>query len=250
MNSTFKSIGKFFPLVILVGCQSSGVGGGPAPSVQVREELAQEISLKADREELAELRQQVPAEKKEANDELALLLNLMGEVKLRPSEVQARYQSLTLKRRDQFRKKADKLRADFRKEEAKRKEKFLKEQGVARKDFKPPKGDRAASKEFFAEQDHKRREFFDGEKDRRKDFESELTTQSKDFDSYMREKQKEFSEQLRLYSKRFSEVEKEKRELEQAKREAERFGKKAAAHPSGNSAVPVQLQTTEGATAK
>jgi len=212
MKSTFKSIGKFFPLLILVGCQTAKGPEEAAPSDQVRSELSQEISLKADREELAELRKEIPEEKKQANDELAVLLNLMGEVKLKPSDVQGRVQEIMRERRGEFRKKVTKLRENFRKEEAKRKEKFLKEQKAAREDFKPDKGDRDKTKEFYSGQDERRREFFANEADRRKDFESEIKTQSADFDSYMREKQREFSEQARLYSKRYYELEKEKRE--------------------------------------
>lgn len=212
MNSTFKSIGKFFPLLILVGCQTAKGPDEAAPSDQVRSELSQEVSLKTDRDELAELRKEIPEEKKQANDELALLLNLMGEVKLKPSDVQGRVQTVMQKRRGEFRKKVMKLRENFRKEEAKRKEEFLKDQKAARGDFKPDKKDRDKTKEFYSEQDEKRRDFFAGEADRRKDFESEIKTQSADFDSYMRERQKELSEQVRLYSKRYYEAEKEKRE--------------------------------------
>lgn len=212
MKSLLKSIGNIFPLVILVGCQSSPSPESPAPSDQVRTELSGEISLKADREELAELRKAIPEEKRQANDELAVLLGLLGEVKLRPSEAQERYQRLTLKRREQFRKKVAKLREDFRREESRRKDKFLKAHSSARDEFKKGKPERERTKEFYDEQDRNRRDFFSSEQERRKDFESEIQTQSKDFDSYMREKQKEFSEQMRLYSKRFYEVEREKRE--------------------------------------
>lgn len=212
MNSTFKSIGKFFPLLILVGCQTPNGSDEAAPSAQVRAELAGEVSLKSDRDELAQLRKEIPEEKRQANDELAVLLGVMGEVKLKPSEVQSRVQNIMHKRRDEFRKKVLKLREDFRKEEARRKEIFLKEQKSARDSFKADKRDKDKTKEFYAGQDVRRREFFANEADRRKDFESETKTQSADFDSYMREKQREFSEQARLYANRYYEMEKEKRE--------------------------------------
>lgn len=213
MKSLLKSVGTICLLVVslvLMSCRTGPKAEEDAPSAQVREELQDEISLKADRESLSELRAAIPEEKKQNNDELALLLGLMGEIKLKPSDIQGRYQNLAQKHRKKFRDRVSKLRDQYRREESKRREGFLREQKSLRDDFKHKKADREESKEFFAEQDRRRQEFFANEKDRRKDFESEIQTQSKDFDSYMNEKQKEFSEQLRLYSKRFHEAEKEK----------------------------------------
>ncbi|MGE0764170.1 MAG: hypothetical protein AB7N80_12890 [Bdellovibrionales bacterium] len=209
MNSLLKSVGKIFLLVqigVAAGCKSSPGPDEPAPSVQVREQLETEISLKADRESLAELRKEVPEQKRQANDELALVLQLMGEVKLNPSEVQSRYQRAMQKRRAEFRDKVRQLRETYRREEAKRKAHFLDQQKQSREDFKSQSAKREQVREFYSGQDRERQHFFAGERDRRKDFESEIDTQSKDFDSYMREKQKEFLEQHRLYSKRFREA--------------------------------------------
>lgn len=214
MNSTLKSVGKYFPLLamtLIAGCKSSPTPETSAPSVQVREELKDDVSIKADRSPLDEIRKEIPEHKHQTNDELTLVLGLMGEVKLKPSEISARYQTASHKRRTEFRNKVANLRQSFKKEEAKRKADFFKEQKTARAGF-DKKTDRQASREFYARLDSLRSEFFAQERDRRKDFESEITSQSADFDSYMREKQKEFSEQQRLYSRRFYEVEKENRE--------------------------------------
>ncbi len=213
MKSLLKSVGIFCLVgcsLVLMSCRTGSSVQESTPSAQVREELEGEISLKADREALSELRAAIPEEKKQNNDELALLLQLMGEVKLKPSDIQGRYQTLTQKHRKKFRDRVMRLRDQYRREEGKRRESFLKEQKELRDDFKRQKSDREQTREFFKDQDRRRQEFFANEKDRRKDFESEIQAQSKDFDSYMREKQKEFSEQLRLYSKRYHESEKEK----------------------------------------
>ena len=214
MNSLLKSVGKIYLSFIFIGmtgCKSSPVPSDPAPSVQVRNDLSPEISLKADREALAELRKEIPEQKRQANDELALVLQLMGEVKLKPSDVQSRFQLTVQKQRTEFRNKVAGLREAFRAAESERKEDFLSEQKAEREKFKSKKAASKIVREFYAAQDRERQAFFANERDRRKDFESEVATQSQDFDSYMREKQKEFAEQQRLYSARFYQVEREKK---------------------------------------
>lgn len=218
MNSTFKSVGKNFPpcflslgLAFFTGCKSGPGPEAPLPSVQVRDQLEAEVSLKADREELSKIRHEIPAQKQKTNDELALMLQLMGEVKLKPSEVSSRFQNQLQKRRSEFREKVSRLRADYRVQEAQRKEDFLKKQKEERDSQKTSFLKKEARARFYSDHEKRAQDFFANERNRRRDFESEIETQSKDFDSYMKEKQKEFFEQHRLYSKRFSDVEKETR---------------------------------------
>lgn len=214
MKSLLKSVGKIFLLLGLLqqaGCKSSSGPDDPAPSVQVREVLEPEVSLKADREALEKLRAEVPEQKRQTNDELALVLQLMGQVKLKPSEVQARIQQTSQKQRTEFRNKVNKLRADFREAESLRKRNFLEEQKQTREKFKSRSASNKRTREFYDQQDRARQDFFAEERDRRKDFESEITTQSQDFDAYMREKMRELGEQQRLYSKRYYEAQREKK---------------------------------------
>src|SRR5262245_25004689 len=113
MNSLLKSVGKLClagTLVGPLGCSSDSKQQDPPPSDQVREELAGEISLRKDREELDELRKAIPEEKKQANDETALVTQLMVENKIKPSELQRRFQELAQRRRASFRKKVEGLR--------------------------------------------------------------------------------------------------------------------------------------------
>jgi len=180
-----------------------------ADSKKVQEEL--EVSLKADRDHLAELRKDIPAEKQKQNDELALYLGIMKTGTENPPVIRERYNSMMSKRRQAFRTKVQKLRDDYRKDESKRREKFLKEHQERRAEHSKKKHDLKENREFFADQQKVNSQFFADEKDRRSNFESEINAQSKDFESYMRERNNEFNEQFRQYSKQFYEKPKEKK---------------------------------------
>lgn len=198
-----------FLVLLLAGCQtplpesSNTTETRAADREKVQNEL--EISLKADRDHLAELRKDIPEEKRKSNDELALQLGIMKQGTEQPSVIRDRYNGMVQKRREAFRNKAQRLREDFRKEETKRREEFLKAHQRRREDFSKSKHDTTENREFFAEQDKLRQRYFSDERDRRQAFESEINSQSKDFESYMRERGKEFDEQHRAYSKQFYE---------------------------------------------
>lgn len=220
MNSLRKSVGKIFlafQAAVYLGCAGASYRDAePSPAAKVQEELEDEISLKADRSHLEELRKDVPEDKKQANDELALIVQLLNDTKLAPSDIQSRYQRTTHKHRDKFRKKVKQLRESFNKVERKKRDEFIREQKQARDKFMKTKADRERSKEFFDEQDLKRREFFANASDRRKEFEDEIKIQSKDFDSHMRERGREFNEQFRLYTRRYHQKQREEREAAKA----------------------------------
>ncbi len=209
---------KYFLALIIVILLPSCKGRGKRPD-QIRAEdrqkihnsLEQEMSLKADREQLAELRKDIPDEKQKQNDELALYLTLMKQGTEQPNIVRERYHALVQKRRSAYRDKVQKLREDFRTGETKRREDFLKKQKEKRDAFAKKKPDSKATREFFSEQDKERTRTFAEERERRQSFEAELNAQSKDFESYMRERSNEFNEQFRLYSKQYSEKPKEKK---------------------------------------
>lgn len=171
----------------------------------VDQELSSEMSLKADRQELSDLRNQIPAEKQKSNDELALYLQLMHQGTEQPQVVHDKFSALVERHRTSFREKVQKLRENYRRGEAKRRDAFLDGQKNARASYTSSKRTPEQMQEFFASQDSERKNFFADERDRRTSFESEISVQSKDFASYMREKVNEFNEQYRLYSKKFSE---------------------------------------------
>lgn len=173
--------------------------------------LSEEMSLKADREELSELRKDIPAETQKANDELALQLNLMKQGTESPVTLRDRFQSLVQRKRQDFRKVVERLRSDYRQAETRRREDFTTAQRKKRESFLSSKRESREIQRFSSDQEKERSRFFADERDRRQNFEAELNARSKDFESYMRERNNEFNEQYRLYSKKFSEKPKEKK---------------------------------------
>lgn len=201
----------------LSGCRSSSVKdntyreGKAAPQTLVDEKY----SLAEDRKQLEELRQQVPAEQRTKNDELAFVLNLLSEVKRPPSEIRNRFDSAVRKRRDLFNKDAGREREDFTKQERKKREDFLAEQKKNRDEFlvlKPKKDERD---EFFQRSEEKRKSFFQNEREKRSDFESDMRERRKSFEDYVREKTDAFNQELRSYSKKYDEMRKRERETQQ-----------------------------------
>jgi hypothetical protein len=177
----------------------------------IRTELAEESSLKADREQLAELRKNIPPEKQAENDELALQLTLMKQGAEQPNFVRERFNAMVRKKRASFRQKSQELRDDYRREELRRREEFMSGQRNKRESFMKRKPGAKEVHDFVSDQERTRQRFFADERDRRQNFESEMVAKSKDFDAYMRERQSEFNEQFRIYSKKFSERPKERK---------------------------------------
>lgn len=178
---------------------------------KIQDQLNQEMSLKADREQLAELRKDIPTEKQKENDEMALFLNMMNNNSEHPQVVRDRFHKLVQDKRSTFRKKVQRLREDYRKEETRRREDFMKAQKNKREDNLKRKRDASKNRQFYSDQEKERMRFNSDERDRRQSFEAELNAQSKDFDSYMRERQKQFDEQYRIYSKKHGEKSKAKK---------------------------------------
>lgn len=176
----------------------------------VKSELGQEMSLKADRDQLSDLRKEIPEDTRRSNDELALYLQLMKQGTEQPQVVRDKFQALVRKRRVSFRDKVQKLRDNFRRDETERREAFTAQQKAKRDAQTGHRKDPKATREFFNEQERARQAFAAEERERRMNFEGEISAQSKDFESYMREKTNEFNEEYRLYSKKFSERPKEK----------------------------------------
>lgn len=200
-----------FTLVLASCAHTSRQAIRDGDRADVQKELSGEMSLKADREALAEMRKGIPEEKRKSNDELALYLQLMKQGTENPEIVRNKFSSLVEKKRQSFRDKVQKLRASYSKSEAKRRDEYLNSQQQKRKGYVATKRKPDEMREYFAQQDKDRQSFFADERDRRANFESEINGQSKDFDSYMREKMNEFNEQYRLYAKQFSERSKDKK---------------------------------------
>lgn len=211
MRSIFIALSAVLVFTSCVRAGKKAEQNRQADRDKIQNTLEQEMSLKADREQIAELRKDIPDAKQRQNDELALYLNLMKQGTEQPNIVRDRFQTLVQKRRTSYRDKVTRLRDDFRKEETRRREDFLKAQKDKRDAQIKKKQTSAENRRFFGDQDKESQRFFADERDRRKNFEAELTAQSKDFESYMRERNNEFNEQFRLYSKQFSEKPKDKK---------------------------------------
>ena len=174
-------------------------------------------SLQADRQALADLRQNIPEDKKRENDELALILGMMSEVKKSPSDIRSRFDSVLRKKRELFNKDMTKEREAFTKDERKKRDDFMKSQREAREMFNREKHTRDEKNEFFRDLDQKRSETSSVERDRRADFEADVRERRKNFEDYIREKQNEFNQENRAYTKRYEEMKKQERDREREK---------------------------------
>ncbi|MEZ0390871.1 MAG: hypothetical protein ACAH59_01555 [Pseudobdellovibrionaceae bacterium] len=204
-----------FLSLILVACSSSKEAPENAYRTDDGRPLVEDkYSLQADRQAMDQLRAGVPADKKRENDELALILGLMSEVKKPPTEIRQQFDSLLRKKRQQFDKDISKERETFTKEERKKRESFLKDQQQSRDSFNREKHTRDEKNQFYKELDEKRPEFFSVERDKRADFESDVRERRKNFDDYVRSKQNDFNQEHRAYSKKYDDWKKQEREKE------------------------------------
>lgn len=162
-------------------------------------------SLAKDRSEFEKLRESIPQNVRQSNDEKALMAEWFSEVKIDPEKIRERFDTMVRKKRDLFNKDLTKQREAFNKEERKKREEFLKELDEERKDFLKRKVDKDKRAEFFNEQDEKRKNFFAEQKDKREDFESSVREKRKDFEDYIKEKGNDFSSELKSYRIKWNE---------------------------------------------
>lgn len=173
-------------------------------------------SLAADRKQFDEIRGEVPEQRRQENDELALILGMVSDtqtdLKTPPSEIRSKFDSMLRKKREQFNRDMKKEREAFTKEERKKRDTFLKEQQEARGVFNREKHPRDRKNEFYKELDAKRSEYFSVERERRADYESDVRERRKSFEDYTREKTGQFQQELKAYQKRYDEAKKLKEE--------------------------------------
>ncbi|PIS11565.1 MAG: hypothetical protein COT73_03285 [Bdellovibrio sp. CG10_big_fil_rev_8_21_14_0_10_47_8] len=179
----------------------------------------EKYSLSADRQALDHLRSQEPEDRRRENDELALILGLMSEVKRPPSEVRNQFDQILRKKRELFNKDLSREREEFTKTERKKRETFLKDSQRARDEFNRDKHSREQRTEFYQEQSEKRSEYFADERDRRSDFESDVRERRKNFEDYARSKQNDFNQEYRAYSKKYDEMKKAERKQQEMRRQ-------------------------------
>lgn len=162
-------------------------------------------SLAKDRSEFEKLRESIPIEVRQINDEKALMAEWFSEIKYEPEKIRDKFDSLVRKKRELFNKDLTKQREQFNKDERKTRQDFLKDLEDERKDFLKRKSDKEKRAEFFNEQDEKRRNFFSEQKDKREEFEGNIREKRKDFEDYLKEKNNDFNTELKAYRVKWNE---------------------------------------------
>lgn len=205
-------------------------GDAAAAAAPDLKDVANEVSLKADRSAMDEARKDIPEEIRRENDEIAGLLSfVVRESDEDPSRLRDRFSSALRKKRERSDRELRKKRDDFTATERKKREDFLKKLKTDRDEF--TSGRRRSPEErkrFFDDQDTSRRDFFSNERDLRKDFESSMQETRKNTEDYIREKQNAFNQDLRAYQQRYTERKRTldlKKRAEEKARSLERAGK-------------------------
>lgn len=161
-------------------------------------------SLVQDRSEYDRLRESVPPEKKQTNDEKALFAEWTFDLKKSPSEVREKFENVVRKKRELFNKDMTTAREQFTKSQEKKRVEVLKDLENKRKDFANQKKSRDEKNEFFNEIDGQRRTYFSEERDRRDEFESNVREQRKNFEDYINEKRLEFNSEMKAYTEKYN----------------------------------------------
>ncbi len=221
MKSLRKSYGKKYrPLVLSLGrglgaCLSAWffiwvMGCSSAPSDQ--KQVEPEVSLKADRSSVEELRKDIPPEKRKANDELRVILQLFVEAKESPERIREKYNQLNQREREKFRRESQHARDLFNRQEKKNRDAFNSEMKNERESLTAKKISGDERKHFFDDLEEKRRDFNNDERTKRDDFNTDMRQKNDDFNALMRDRDQDFNEKYRAYSVRYSEIQNAKRE--------------------------------------
>lgn len=196
--------------------------------------VADEVSLKADRSQLSELRKDIPDEVQRENDELALVLNLMTNGDEEPSKIRERFNKAVRDRRSKMDKDLRKKREDFSRDERRKREDTLKKFKDERDAFAKDKHSSDERKRFFEDQELKRKDFFADQSDKRKAFESEMLETRKNFEDYVREKTNRFNQEIRAYTSTYN----ERRKAESLKKQSERKAQELARRQGQQGVIP------------
>lgn len=206
VNERRKSIDSqfIFLIFILVFINSAKVFAADvtAPDPTLVED---KYSLKADLEAFAEVRKNIPEDKRKENDERAFMDQMMSDLSKSPSEIRNRFSSIVYKKRNLFNKDMIKARESFSKNEKKMRDEFNKEQSEVRKSFQKKKVSSEERKEFFEDVEAKRKDFYLDIKEKRDEFEADVREKRRNFDDYIRSKTDEFNQLHRDYIKRYEE---------------------------------------------
>lgn len=183
-------------------------------------QIEQEVSLAKDRDELAKFREEVPAERKQDNDDLALILDYFKDIRRDAAQIRNQFNQSIRSKQERYRKKVRELRDQYSKRERREREEFLRQHKQERDEFTKRQHDKHERDKFFADQDMKRKEFFANARDQRKEFEAQLQSSQKDQDAYFKEKRKIFTEEMRGFTERQRDWKKQERDKTRAAKTA------------------------------
>lgn len=210
----YRTIIYIVVLFLLTSCQLSSSRTSSETAVGIQSTAVDaKYSVAKDRSELDKIREAIPEETKQANDEKALIAELTADLKRPPEVVRDKFFDIVKKRRELFNKDMSRVRDEYNKQERKAREKFLEELKDEREEFAKRKVDRDKRSDFFNEQDQVRREFMADQREKRDEFEADFREKRKNFEDYIKEKTDEFNADLKEYTARWKDkLQKEKEE--------------------------------------
>lgn len=228
---------------VLLSC-ATGQKQNAAAHLEVQDDrpINQQYSIKADREELEQVRSSVPEATRIQNDELALVLKLMEGERHSPSEVRSRFNKALRRKQTQFREDMRKARTDFNTRERSERRDFLKRQDEGREEFKASAsgGNRDARSSFYDGQDAQRKKFFAEARDQRRNFEAEHAQKRKDFADYVKERRSFFNDEMKLYELRYKAAKKERKEKKNELKQSLRKETFSPGQPKGPSQAEIK----------
>ncbi|MFN7728492.1 MAG: hypothetical protein ACK5P7_04995 [Bdellovibrio sp.] len=204
-----KLTGVALLLIALTGCQTFDRSNQYVRRDDQAPLVDEKYSLKADRQKMEELRQDVPAERRRQNDEVAFALQMFQEVRRSPQEIRTQFDSAVRKKRELLNRDLQKEREQFTRAERAKRDNFLKDQKNSREAFLKSKPNKDQRDDMFKDQELKRRDFFADEREKRGDYESDVRERRKSFEDYVRERQGEFTQEYRVYSRKYDDLKRE-----------------------------------------
>lgn len=195
-------LGSLFLIAGPLACSHSPDSDKPA----TREELKSEVSLKKDREDLAELRKNIPDEIKKSNDRLAEVLTRWKQHKTPPDELREKFDDEIRKMRAEFEKRVTRRREDFNKHIAAKRKDFQEKQKETREDFlsEKPKSEKRSA--FMDRQSEDRDRFNSDLRDERDEFEDLVKEERKNFESDVANRRTEFRQEFPEYQRVYKEM--------------------------------------------
>jgi hypothetical protein len=161
-----------------------------------------EYRISQDRKSLDEIRKEIPTEKRQTNDELALILSTLGNGEKDSFKAREEWQNILRKKRNKFDDSVQKQRNDFSRIEKSNRDSFVKKLERDKEDFQKKKSDPQERSEFYQQLETQRRDYFSEEQIKRSNFEAEIRDQRSEFEDHVREKNNLFNDELRALEKR------------------------------------------------